>query len=332
MLDSPIKSGNDKPEKGNCMIDIIIVGGGPAGLSAGIYACRGGMNTILFEKMGVGGQTATTKLVENYPGFPEGINGYDLADKMKQQAEKFGLDIRAETVKKITRKGREIVVETENGQYKSIAVIIATGCRPRKLSIPGEEELRGKGVSYCATCDGPLFRDREIAVVGGGDTAVEEALFLAGFGKFVRLIHRRPRLRASKILQERLVKHSKIEFVKDSVVAAINGKDVVESLSLKNVKTGTESNVPCAGVFIAVGLDPNTEFLKGTVEMNGSAYIITDEDMKTSVEGIYACGDVREKTLRQVVNACGEGAVAAFTTQKYVEELKGISYGEDFTL
>ena len=316
----------------NEMIDIIIVGGGPAGLTAGIYACRGGMSAVLFEEMGIGGQTATTELVENYPGFPEGINGYDLTDKMKQQAEKFGLGIRAEAVKKITRKGREIVVETENGQHKSFAVIIATGCKPRKLSIPGEEELRGKGVSYCATCDGPLFRDREIAVVGGGDTAVEEALFLAGFGKFVHLIHRRSRLRASKILQERLLKHSKIEFVKDSVAAAINGKDIVESLSLKNVKTGTESKIPCAGVFIAVGLDPNTGFLKGTVEMNGKGYIITDEDMKTSADGIYACGDVREKKLRQVVNACGEGAVAEFSAQKYVEELKGTTYGEDFSV
>ena len=318
--------------KANAGFDIIIVGGGPAGLTAGIYACRGGMNTALFEEMGVGGQAATTELVENYPGFPEGINGYDLADKMKQQAEKFGLDIRAEAVKKITRRGREVVVETENGQHKSLAVIIATGCKPGKLGIPGEEELRGKGVSYCATCDGPLFRDREIAVVGGGDTAVEEALFLAGFGKFVRLIHRRSRLRAANILQERLFKHGKIEFVKDSVVAAINGKDIVESLSLKNLKTGTESNVPCAGVFIAVGVDPNTGFLKGTVEMNGKGHIMTGEDMKTSVEGIYACGDVREKTLRQVVNACGDGATAAFAAQKYVEELKGTGYGENFTL
>jgi thioredoxin reductase (NADPH) len=314
------------------MIDIIIAGGGPAGLSAGIYACRGGMNTVLFEKTVIGGQTATTELVENYPGFPEGINGYDLTDKMKRQAEKFGLDIRAEAVKKITRKGREIVVETETGKYQSIAVIAAPGCRPRELGIPGEEELRGKGVSYCATCDGPLFRDKEITVVGGGNTAVEEALFLAGFGKFVRLIHRRSRLRAAKILQERLLRHSKIEFVKDSVVVAINGKDVVESLSLKNVKTGAESEVPCAGVFIAVGLDPNTGFLKGTVEMNEKGYIITDENMKTSAEGIYACGDVREKTLRQVVNACGEGAVAAFSAQKHVEELKGTAYGEDFPI
>ena len=312
--------------------DIIIVGGGPAGLSAGIYACRGGMSAALLEKTGIGGQTATTELVENYPGFPEGINGYNLTDKMKQQAEKFGLDIRDEVVVKITKKGREIIVETENRQHKSIAVIVATGCRPRKLGIPGEEELRGKGVSYCATCDGPLFRDKEIAVVGGGNTAVEEALFLAGFGKFVRLIHRRSRLRASNILQERLLKHGKIEFVKDSVVTAIIGEDMVESLSLKNVKAGTESDVPCAGVFIAVGLDPNTGFLKGTVEMNEKGYIITDENMKTSTEGIYACGDLREKTLRQIVNACGEGAVAAFSAQKYVEELKGTAYGEDFPL
>lgn len=319
----------------NTEFDIIIIGAGPGGLTAGLYASRAGMNTVLFEKIGIGGQILTSELVENYPGFPEGINGYELTEKMRAQAEKFGLSIRTEEVTEIRiNSATANIVETNTQKYKSTAVIIAAGCNPTKLNIPGEQDLLGKGVSYCATCDGPLFRDREIAVVGGGNTAVSEALFLAKFAKHVRLIHRRSRLRAAKILQDRLLKHgiesgkdSKIEFVKDSIVTKIHGKDRVESISIKNVKTETVSEIPVDGIFIAVGIKPNTGFLKDVVEIDESGYIITDENMKTSSDGIFACGDVRKKKLRQVITACGEAATAAVSAQNYVEEMKGTSYG-----
>jgi len=318
--------------KQNTVYDIIIVGGGPAGLTAGLYACRGGMDTLLLEQVGAGGEIATAELVENYPGFPEGINGYELAEKMKLQAEKFGLDIRIEKVRKITEEKGKKVVETRKQEYRTLSVVIAVGSNPMKLGIPGEEELRGKGVSYCATCDGPFFRDKEIAVVGGGNTAVQEALFLSKFAARVHLIHRRSRLRAAKILQERLFHDEKIKFVKDSIVTRIGGEGKVETVFVKNVKTGLASELSLGGIFIAVGYEPNTGFLKGTVELDEYAYILTDEDMKTSAEGIYACGDVRKKKLRQVVTACGEGAAAAFSARNYVEELKGTAYGENFSV
>ena len=317
---------------GNDMYDIIIVGGGPAGLTAGMYACRGEMNTLLLEKAGAGGQILMAELVENYPGFHEGISGYELTDRMKKQAEKFGLDIRTEEVKNIVRKGREVTVITETREYKCLAVIIAAGAGMRKLGVPGEDELRGRGVSYCATCDGPFFRDKEIAVVGGGNSAVHEAVFLSKFGKSVKLIHRRSKLRAAKILQKTFFANEKTEFIKDSIVTGINGKDMVESVSLENVKTGQESKINCGGIFVAVGVIPNSKFLKGNVEIDEKGYIITDNDMKTSAEGIFACGDVRKKTMRQVINACGEGAQAVYSAQEYVEELKGTSYGKDFSV
>ncbi len=316
----------------NDIYDIIIIGGGPAGLTAGMYACRGEMRALLIEKAGPGGQILAAELVENYPGFPEGISGYELTDKMKKQAEKFGLDIRMEEVKGIVRGGREITVITEKQKYRCLSVIIAAGANPRKLGVPGEDELCGRGVSYCATCDGPFFRDKEIIVIGGGNSAVHEAVFLSKFGRSVKLIHRRSMLRATKILQKTFFTNEKTEFVKDSIVIGINGKDMVESVSLKNVKTGEESKINCGGVFIAVGVIPNSKFLKGNVEIDGKGYIITDNDMKTSADGIFACGDVRKKIMRQVINACGEGAQAVYSAQEYVEELKGTSYGKDFSI
>ena len=314
------------------LYDVIVVGGGPAGLTAGLYSCRSGLKTLLLEKIGAGGEIATAGLVENYPGFPEGINGYELADKIRLQAEKSGLKILVEEVRKIAGKEGERTVETQGSGYKTLAVILAVGARPMKLGVPGESELRGKGVSYCATCDGPFFKDREIAVVGGGNTAVQEALFLSKFASHVKLVHRRARLRAMKILRERLLRNEKIEFVGDSVVTAINGEDRVKSVTVKNLKTSLESELPLGGVFIAVGYEPNTGFLKDMVELDERGYIITDEEMKTSVDGIYACGDVRKKNLRQVVTACGEGAVASFNAGNYVEELKGTAYGEYFSV
>ncbi len=314
------------------LYDIIIIGGGPAGLTAGLYACRAGMDTVLLEKIGAGGEIATAGLVENYPGFPEGINGYELAEKFKLQAEKFGLNIQAAGVKRIIEKGGEKVVETEDQKYRTLAIITAVGCNPMKLGIPGEDELRGKGVSYCATCDGPFFKDKEIAVVGGGNTALEETLLLSKFATRIHLIHRRSRLRATKILQERFSKNERVKFIKDSIVTKIYGEDRVEAVSVKNLKTGVESELHLDGIFIAVGVKPNTEFLKDTIRLDENGYIITDENMKTSVDSIYACGDARKKTLRQVVTACGEGAAASFSAGSYVEELKGESYGEHFSI
>ena len=316
----------------NNIYDIIIIGGGPAGLTAGMYACRGEMRALLIEKAGSGGQILMAELVENYPGFPEGISGYELTDKMKKQAEKFGLDIRMEEVKGIVRAGMEITVITEKWKYRCLAVIMAAGANPRKLGVPGEDELRGRGVSYCATCDGPFFRDKKIVVIGGGNSAVHEAVFLSKFGRSVKLIHRRSRLRATKILQKTFFTNEKTEFVKDSIVIGINGKDMVESVLLKNVKTGEKSKINCGGIFVAVGVIPNSKFLKENVEIDEKGYIITDNDMKTSADGIFACGDVRKKTMRQVINACGEGAQAVYSAQEYVEELKGISYGKDFSV
>lgn len=317
-------------DKNGDLYDIIIIGGGPAGLTAGIYSARAKMKTLLLEKMMVGGQAAITETIENYPGFPEGIAGPELTERMREQAAKFGVDFFDAEVKKIRDQafetGRGFAVSTDQEEYSALALIAATGAQPSSLGIPGEKRLTGKGVSYCATCDGPFFRDQDIVVAGGGDTAVEEALFLTKFGKKVSLVHRRDRLRATKILQERASANPKIEFVWDSVLTEVMGDNNVEGVKVKNVKTEKEREIAAKGVFVFVGIVPNTEFLKDLVEMDESGYIITDENMQTRQEGIFACGDARKKLLRQVVTACGEGATAAFSAQHYIEELKGIAY------
>lgn len=310
--------------------DIVIIGGGPAGLTAGLYAARARMKTMLVEKMVMGGQAAITETIENFPGFPDGIAGAELTDRMAEQASRFGLEFIDEEVSGI----KEKTIETNQGfsvvtgekEYSTLAIIVATGAEPKKLEVRGEEEFKGRGVSYCATCDGPFFKDLDIIVVGGGDTAVEEALFLTKFGRKVSLVHRRDRLRATKILQERALANPKIEFVWDSVVTAILGQESVEGVTVKNVKMDVEKEIPARGVFVFVGIEPNTQFLHGLVEADGSGYIVTDENMQTSKEGVFACGDARKKLLRQVVTACGEGATAAFAAQHYVEELKGTAY------
>lgn len=304
--------------------DIIIIGGGPAGLTAGIYASRARMKTFLIEKLSLGGQAALTEIIENYPGFPQGIPGPELMRKMKEQAIKIGLEIISEEVIEIEVKKR--VVKTKDREYKASAIIVASGTQPRKLGILGEDRLLGKGVSYCATCDGPLFKGQDIVVVGGGDSAVEEVLSLTKFAKKVTLIHRRERLRATRILQERALANEKIEFVWDSVVTEILGKEGVDGIRVKNKKTEEEKEIPCTGVFVSIGIVPATKFLRGLVDMDKEGYIPTDENMKTSVDGVYACGDCRKKLLRQIITACGEGALAAFAATKYVEELKGMAY------
>jgi thioredoxin reductase (NADPH) len=312
------------------LYDTVIIGGGPAGLTAGIYAARARMKTLLLEKMMVGGQAATTETIENYPGFPEGIAGPELTERMREQAEKFGVDFADGEVNEVKEamfeNGKGFLLVAEGGEYRALTLIVATGAQASSLKIPGEKKFTGKGVSYCATCDGPFFRDQDIVVAGGGDTAVEEALFLTKFAKKVYLVHRRDRLRATKILQDRALANPKIELVWDSVLTEIAGEISVEKVRLKNVKTGEETELAVRGVFVFVGIVPNTEFLQELVEMNSTGYIVTDDNMQTTAQGVFACGDARRKLLRQVVTACGEGATAAFSAQHYVEELKGIAY------
>jgi len=324
------RTSSKKEIKEEIIYEAIIVGGGPAGLTACIYLSRARMNTLLIEKALPGGQAILTEIIENYPGFPFGIAGPELMQKMEEQAVRFGLKIEyAEVVEVKIKEDKEDkvkIVKTNNQEYKTLTIVLASGAEAQKLGVPGEEELRGRGVSYCATCDAPFFKDQKIVVVGGGDTAIEEALYLTKFVREATIIHRRDRLRATKILQERVFSNKKINFAWDSVVTKILGKEKVEGVLVQNKKTGKEKVISCQGVFVFVGNIPNSKFLKELVKLDKRGYILTDDNMMTSQEGIYACGDVRKKILRQVVTACGEGATAAFAAQKYIEELKGVSY------
>jgi len=322
---------NSKEEmKEEKIYDAIIIGGGPAGITAGIYLSRARMDTLLIEKAIPGGQAILTEIIENYPGFPEGISGPELMQKMEEQAVRFGLKIEygeAEEVKiEEVKKNKVKIVKINNKEYKTLVIILTSGADASKLEVPGEEELRGRGVSYCATCDAPFFKDQKIVVVGGGDTAIEEALYLTKFVREVTIIHRRDGLRATRILQERIFSNKKINFAWDSVVTKILGKEKVEGILIQNKKTGKEKEISCQGVFVFVGNIPNSKFLNEIIKLDEKGYILTDDNMMTSQEGIYACGDVRKKLLRQVVTACGEGATAAFAAQKYIEEIKGVSY------
>jgi len=306
--------------------DVIVVGGGPAGLTAALYAGRARLKTLLVESYSVPGQAVITDYVENYPGFPDGINGFDLIEKFKKQAERFGVEFKIGDVKNIKKAGNGWEIEAEGKAHMALSLIIASGARPRRLGVEGEERLQGRGVSYCATCDGALYKDKDAVLVGGGDTAIQEALFLTRFVKKLSVVHRRDRLRATKILQERALADKKIEFIWESKAIEILGKDRVEGLRVKNIKTEKETEISCEGVFIFVGYSPNTDFLKGVLKLDKSGYILTDQDMKTSKKGIFACGDSRKKLLRQVVTACGDGATAAFSAEQYVDGLKGVSY------
>ena len=302
------------------LYEIVIIGGGPAGLTAGIYGSRSKRDTLIIEKLLPGGQVGLTDLVENYPGFPEGINGPDLVKRMEEQVKKFGAEILTDEIIDISLIGDIKEIVGRNNVYKAKTVIIASGAEPRKLGVPGEKEFTGKGVSYCATCDGAFFEGQEIAVVGGGDTAVQEAIYLTQFAKKVTIIHRRDKLRASKILQERAFKNEKIEFLWNSIVTEIMGSKRVEKIKIKNVKTQEESVIEKSGIFIYIGLVPNTIYLKGKIKLSEDGYIITDENMKTDIEGVYAAGDIRKKSLRQIVTAVADGAQAAMSAVEYLEE------------
>lgn len=300
--------------------DVIIIGGGPAGLTAGLYTARARLSTLLIESGLLGGTMTTTELIENYPGFPQGIMGADLSQLMEDQARRFGLTVINEEVLKVSTEEDKRLVRTSESDYYSEGLIISTGTEYRRLGIPGEETYIGKGVSFCATCDGAFFRDSRIVVVGGGDSALTEGLFLTKFAKEVTIIHRRDALRATKIYQERALANPKIKFLWNSLVQEIKGGKTVQSIVVRDVKTNEMKEVETEGVFLFVGISPKTQFVRGLVKMDEGGHILTDENCETSVEGIFAAGDCRQKLLRQIVTAVGDGATAAFGVEKYLEK------------
>ena len=309
--------------------DVIIIGGGPGGLTAGLYASRASMKVLLVEGSYTVSQITLTDMIENYPGLP-GITGFELIDRFKKQALSFGLEIKAEQVSSLQKAERGGVslwmVSTDTTQYEALSVIISTGAEWRHLGVPGEDRLIGQGVSFCATCDAPFYRNRDVAVVGGGDTAVQEALYLTKFADSVRIIHRRDRLRATGILQERAFANEKITFIWDSVVEEILGDNGVTGLRIRNLKSNDMKELPVDGVFLFIGLLPNTKLVDGLVSRDDDGYIIVDSEMRSSAESVFACGDCIRKSLRQVVTACGDGAVAADSAGLYVDKLKGQEY------
>lgn len=306
--------------------DVIIIGAGPAGLSAGLYASRSRLKTLIIEKEKSGGQIVTTNEVENYPGSIENSSGPSLTARMVQQADEFGAERIIDTVLEVNLDDKIKTIKGKKNEYKAKAVIIATGAVPRPIGIPGEKELTGKGVSYCATCDGAFFTDLEVYVVGGGDAAVEEAIFLTKFARKVTIIHRRDELRAVKSIQEKAFKNEKIDFMWDSVVKEIKGDGLVSSMVVENTKTGEQTEVVADeddgmfGIFVFIGYLPATEIFEGKVNME-NGYIPTDAEMRTNVDGVFAAGDCRVKTVRQVVTATGDGAIAAIQAEKYISEV-----------
>ena len=302
--------------------DVIIIGSGPAGYTAAIYTARAKLKTLIISGSLPGGQLMTTSEVENYPGFPNGIFGPELMMNMRQQAERFGSNIVDDEVIEVNFKHKPFYVKTYAEGYLSKAILVCTGATPRKLGIKGEEEYGGRGVSYCATCDGPFFKGEEIAVVGGGDTALEEATFLTKFGKSVKLIHRRNSLKASKILQEKSFENPKIQFMWDSTITKISGNKKISTISVKNVNTKEEQELNVGGLFIAIGHEPNTKIFKNQLEMDDHGYIVLKENSRTSVEGVFAAGDVHDFRYRQAVTAAGYGCMAALDVEKWLAEKK----------
>lgn len=304
------------------MHDIIIIGGGPAGLTAGLYGARSLLKVLLLERLAPGGQVLTTDWVENYPGFPEGVSGFELIDRMKKQAEHFGLEIRNEEVQKLELPNTQKRVYAGKEILETKTVILCCGANWKRLGIEGEDKLVGKGVSYCATCDGPFYRDQEVAVIGGGDTALEEAIFLTRFVKKIYLVHRRDALRGTRLLQERAKAQQKITFLWETIPLKILGQQGVEGIELQHVRTKEIFQKAISGVFVFIGTQPNTDLVKGRLDLNREGFIKTDADMQSSIPGVFAAGDVRAKLLRQISTAVGEGATAAFAAEKYLESRK----------
>lgn len=312
--------------KGESMEQVIILGSGPAGLAAAIYAGRSLLNPLVITGNALGGQAATSADIENYPGFPEGISGMDLTQLMQRQAERFGARVEMDEVTAVDLTKYPFAISTFSGSLETRTLIIATGVAPQLLHIPGETELKGRGVSYCATCDGFFYKDKVVVVVGGGDSAVEEAIYLTKFAARVYLVHRRNQLRAQKIAQERAFQNEKIAVVWDSVLTAILGEEQVTGVALRNVKTGEQTELVADGVFTYVGNVPNTQFLQGQVDLDQSGYVITDRRMHTNVPGVFAAGDVQELVLKQVCTAVGSAATAAMEAEKFLAETEGRAY------
>src|SRR4026208_1472433 len=314
--------GSEEPTYAKNFYDVIIIGSGPAGFTAAIYTSRAKLKTLIISGSLPGGQLMTTSEVENYPGFPNGIFGPELMMNMRQQAERFATTIIDDEVLKVDFKKRPFLISTHSETYEGRAILLCTGASPRKLGIDGEQEFGGRGVSYCATCDGPFFKGEDIAVVGGGDTALEEATFLTKFGRSVKIIHRRNSLRGSKILQEKALENSKIRFLWDHVVEGINGNKKIENIQIKSLKDGKKQTLSVGGLFVAIGHEPNTSIFKDQLELDDKGYVVLKDRTKTSVEGVFAAGDVHDYRYRQAVTAAGFGCMAALDVEKWLSENK----------
>ncbi len=301
-------------------VDLAVLGGGPAGLTAVIYARRAGLKTLLIEKMVLGGTASTAFQIDNFPGFPEGISGMELAQRLSSQADKLGNNIIWGNATALKSKNKHFEITIDGKTIQAKAVILATGSESKRLDVPGEEKLRGRGISYCATCDGPFYKDKNIAVVGGGNGAIEEALFLTRFAKKISIIHRRDELRADKILADRAKADPKIYFFWHSAVQEIKGENKVESISIKDVQNDKTLNVSIDGIFVYIGSRPNSSIAKDLIKIDKNGFIVTDNNLQSSVAGIFAAGDVRQKSLRQIVTAAADGAIAAESARKYIEE------------
>ena len=304
------------------MYDVIIVGGGPAGYTAAIYCGRANLKTLLIEKNYAGGQMATTESLENYPGFTEPISGIELAMAIATQAEKFGTEVINENVTEVITEGKIKIIKTAKQEFESKAVILCMGAVPRKLGLKNEQQLMGAGISYCATCDGSFFRDKTVAIIGGGDTALADAIYLSRICKKIYIVHRRDELRGSKYLQKKILKDDKIEVLWDSVPSEIVGETRLEALNIKNVKTDKIKKIDIQGLFVAIGVVPSSELVKGKVELNKNNYVISDREMRTNIPGIFVAGDLREKELRQVITAAADGAIASYIAEQYISDIE----------
>jgi len=306
--------------------DVIIIGSGPAGLTAAIYTARANLNPLVISGQERGGQVTLTNGLENFPGFPDGLGGFEMYQLFEKQATKFGAEMLYDMVTEVDFSKKPKKIKTQEQEYEAKAIIIATGSSPRRLGVPGEDKLIGKGVSYCATCDGFFFTDKHVVVVGGGNSALDEGLFLTRFASQVTIIHRRDRLRADEIIQQRAFNNEKIDFIWDTVVEEIQGENAVEQLLLKNVKTNEVTEYPIDGIFVFIGHLPNTELFEGKIELDKMGYIVTDNGMRTNVTGVFACGDVQDSIYRQAITAAGTGCIAAIEAEKYIAELEGHAY------
>ncbi len=302
--------------------DLIVIGGGPAGLSAAIYGARAGLDTLVIEKAMPGGHAATTHYIENYPGFPEGISGFELAERMKKQVLRFDVEIAGTEVQEILCKESKFILKTDSREFEAAALIIAIGTDWKKLNVPGEDRLRGRGVSYCATCDGPLFKQRKVGVIGCGNSGIQEGKFLLQFVTHVTFVEYLPEVTADKLLYDRIKDDERVEFFLNHEVVSIDGEERVESITVKDRATQEETKVSLDGVFVYVGLEPNTGMLKSLVELDDKGFVAVNERMETSAQGIFAAGDICSKTIRQVVTACAEGATAAINAYHYLESMR----------